>query len=271
MQDHDFTSRSHDGSKPYYYVFIKGDAPAGQIESRFFRFDTAVEAAALYRYLETEQPKLDFSLGVHRNYVRRADIIERIDGANVLSDSLSTTSPWKDDPAVTRDAANLVVRLGVAWRIDRELVGKPILIPNEGEWKSMPDFLEGKALRADMPEDPKSGIKEASVRGLGWMSLDGLKSLAASCNRSFSPKPPLVDELLVDYQATDGKGFGSLSMTPGEYRILEKQYLTQQQEREAEQLAQPLNELKQEAKTRAQAHLRPINPTKPAKTYDHVL
>ena len=274
MQDHDFTSRSRSG-EPYYYVFIKGDAPVGRIESRFFRFGTALEAAALYRFLETVSPELDITLGIHKDYTRRADIIERIDGTNVLSDSFTTTSPWGSDSAVAKDAGDLAIRMDVLWKIDRELVGHPILIPNEREWKCMPSFLEGKALRPDTPGDPKSSIREGNVRGLGWLSLDGLKSYAANCNHGASPKPPLVGDLLVDCQAVDEKSFGSLTMTPGEYRRLEAQYLAQQHEKETPHpprpSSQPLGDLKQEAKTRAQSHLRPVNPTKPIKPFDHAL
>ena len=270
MQDHDFTLRPNSG-KPYYYVFIKGDAPVGQTESRFFRFDTAREAAALYRFLEADQPDAGFSLGIHKDYTRRADIIEHIGDVNVLSDSTSTTTPWKDDPAVAKDAAELSLRLGATWKIDRELVGRPILIPNEREWSVMPPFLEGKALRPDEFGNPKSSIREASVRGLGWMTLEGLRSLARCYDGGSFRKPPMVGELLVDYQAIDGKGRGSVAMTPGDYRILEKRSLVQQQEREAKQPTQPLDDLKQEAKTRAQTHLRPANPAKPSKAYDHAL
>ena len=269
MQDHDFTSRSRDGSKPYYYVFIRGDAPVGQTESRFFRFDTAREAAALYQFLQVEHPDYDLSLGIHKDYTRRADIIERIDGTNVLSDSLETTSPWKGNPAVAKDAADLATHLNVAWKIDQELVGRPILVPNERKWESAPSYLEGKTLRPDTLEDPKSSIREVSVRGLGWMTLDGLKSHASSCDHGNSRKPPVVGELLVAYQAVDRNGHGFMTITPGEYRLLERQYLTQQQEREASRLRQPLGDLKQEAKTRVQGRPRPA--IKPAKPFDHAL
>ena len=271
MQDHDFTSHSRSG-KPYYYVFIRGDAPVGQTESRFFRFDTAREAAALYQFLQVEHPDYDLSLGIHKEYTRRADIIERINGSNVLSDSLSNTPPWKDDPVVAKDAAELSIRLGVAWKIDRELVGRAVLVQNEREWIIAPPFLEGKILRPDAPGDPKSSIREASVKGLGWMSLEGVRSLASNCNHGISSSPPLVGELLVAYQATDGGGCGSVAMTPSDYRLLEKRYLAQQQEREASQVTQPdrpLGELKQEAKARTQSRISPV--TKPSRPFDHAL
>lgn len=271
MQDHDFTSRSNSG-KPYYYVFIKGDTPVGQAESRFFRFDTAPEAAALYRFLEADQPELDFSLGVHRDYTRRADIIERIGDANVLSDSVGATSPWKDDPSVAKDAADLALRLGATWKLDRELVGRPILVPNEREWSVEPPFLQGKALRPDVPEDPKSSIREASVRGLGWMSLEALGSLARCYDGGSFRKPPMVGELLVDYRGIGGKGCGSVAMTPGDYRLLEKRHLALQQGRDAAQPAppdRPLDDLKQEAKARTRSHLRPLG--KPSRAFDHAL
>ena len=271
MQDHDFTSSSNKGS-PYYYVLIEGDAPIGQIESRYFRFETAREAAALYRFLATGRQEKGFSLGVHKDYSRRADIVKRMGGINVLDDSAFTTAPWKDDPRVVKDMADLSNCLGVAWKIDREFVGKPILIPNERAWAVMPAFLEGKTLRLDAPGDPKHSIREVSIQGLGWMSFDGLRSHADSCSRGASSKPPLVERLLIDYEVVGEPGYGSIAVTPHEYRLLEGQYLAQQQGREASRSTlqtRPLDDLKNEAKARIQGNLRPVSKT--SKEYGHVL
>ena len=271
MQDHDFTSSSHKGS-PYYYVLIEGDAPIGQIESRYFRFETAREAAALYRFLAVDRQEKGFSLGVHKDYTRRADIVKRVDGTNVLDDSVFTTAPWKNDPRVAKDVADLSSCLGVAWKIDREFVGKPILIPNERAWVVVPAFLEGKTLRPDAPEDPKSSIREASIQGLGWMSFSGLRSHADSCSRGVSSKPPLVEMLLIDYEVVGEPGCGSIAITPHEYRLLEDQYLTQQKGREASRSTmqtRPLDDLKNEAKARIQSN--PRSASKASKEYGHVL
>ena len=272
MQDHDFTSRSNeDEGKPYFYVFIKGDEPIGHIESRFFRFDTAPEAAALHEFLQTEHPDSDYSLGVHKPFTRRADIIERIDGANVLSDSVARTSPWKDDPAVRSAASNLAKRLGVTWRIDRELAGVPVLVPNEAKSDFLPPYFDGKFLCPDVPDQPQTSIQEVFVQTLGWMSVDGLKSVAKHPGHG-NPAVPAVSQYLVAYQV-EGNGFrGTATISPADFETMKERYLAQL-EKNAPQKAgderKDLDTLKREAKARTQSKPRPISHV--AKAYDHAL
>ncbi len=269
MQDHNFAS--HDGSKTYYYIFIKGDEPIGQVESRFFRFGTALEATALYQFLQTDRPELSFSLGVHRNFTRRADIIERIDGINVLSDSVALTSPWKDEPTVRAAVDSISKRLEVAWRTDRELVGASILIPNEERSSSyLPPYFEGKALCPDVPGNPRTSIREVFVQGLGWMSLDGLQSVAKHPGHG-NPAIPAVSQYLVAYQVDNGFK-GTATISPADFETMEKRYLAQLEKDGLQKEGDgrgDLDALKREAKTRAQSQLRPTNPA--SRAYDHAL
>ncbi len=123
----DFHFGSKDGSKLSYYVFIKASQNIG--EHAFFRYDTMKEAVALFEYQRAMHPDRSLSLGVHKDFTRRADIVEQIDGLTVLSDDYKRFSPWKEDALVLASAQEAADRLEVKWKIDRRLVGYPILIP----------------------------------------------------------------------------------------------------------------------------------------------
>lgn len=156
MKDYRFGSK--DGSKPSYYVFV--NAPRMQDEAAFYHFDTPQEACALFNYLQAIHPRQSFSLGIHKDGTRRADIAERLEGVTVLSDDYRRISPWKDDPAVTRAGEEVSRRVGATWKIDRELISRPILIPNEPHLTSyVPWYLEGKALRQVIPETSRQAFR----------------------------------------------------------------------------------------------------------------
>lgn len=250
MKEYDFTS--HGRTKPYYYIHLKGDEPIGKTESRFCCFDTAHEAAALYQYLQAELPREDFTLGVHMNYTRRASIIEHVGGASILSDEYRNTSPWRDSAAVVAASKDLSDRLGAAWKIDHELTGKLILIPNRQARAVDELLLAGRNLCPEMSGDPMTAVSEASVLGLGWMSIEALRTLAGSCNQGLNSRVPKVDALMVTCEFEGGryKNTSSINMTPADYKVLEQRYLVQQKEREDCESAYSLDDLKQEAKAR---------------------
>lgn len=252
MKEYDFTS--HGRTKPYYYVHIKGNAPFGQTESRFSCFDAAHEAAALYQYLNEELPHENFTLGVHENYTRRSAIIEHVGSENILSDEYLNTSPWKDSPAIATAAKDLSVRLGVTWKMDHELTGKPILVRN-GQARNRNILLEGKSLCPEVRGNPATAISEANVLGLGWMSIDALRTLAGSCGQNLNSSFPKVDALLVACEVENGqyKKTSSLNMTPADYKVMEQRYLAQQKEKEEPASSRSFDDLKQEAKTRNSA------------------
>ncbi len=268
MQDHSFCTQ--DSGKPYYYVFVKDDTPTGPKEAAFYRYDTVQEASALFNYLQTERPDWSLSLGVHKDLTRRADIIERTGGVTALSDQYQHTNPWKGDKSVALAANEASRRVEATWRMDRELVGVPILVPNERSTSFLPEYFEGKGLCPDVPDQPQTSIREVFVQTLGWMSVDGLKAVAK--HRGYgNPEIPAVSHYLVAYQVGESGFHGTVSVTPGEYKTLEERYLAQL-EKDAPQKAgddrKDLEALKREAKARTQSQLRPTSPTR---TYDHAL
>lgn len=279
MKDYRFGSK--DGSKPSYYVFT--NAPRVQDEAAFYYFDTPQEACALFNYLQVTHPRQSFSLGIHKDETRRADIAERLEGVTVLSDDYRRISPWKDDPAVTRAGEEVSRRVGATWKIDRELINRPILIPNEPHLTNyVPWYLEGKALRPSDSGNLKTSIQEVNVEGIGWMTLDGVRSMAVSRDH-FNPALPMVSEYLVAYQVGDQGVGGTMPVSPAEFAFMEKQYVAKREELACEAnrrpsaprspalpssgASQPLDSLKQEAKERALLKGHPYSPKNPP---DHV-
>ena len=279
MKDYRFGSK--DGTKPSYYVFIS--APRMQDESAFYHFDTPQEACALFNYLQVTHPEQSFTLGIHKDGTRRADISEQLGGNAVLSDDYKRISPWKDDPAVMQAAEEISRRIGASWKIDRELVGRPILIPNESELASyVPWYLDGKALRPSDPENLKTSIQELYVEGIGWMTLDGVRAMAKSRDH-FNPVPPMVSEYLVTYQVGDKGVGGTMPVSPAEFAFMEKRYVTWQQELACEancrpsaprelalrspEASPPFDSLKKEARERVLQKSQPYSPKHPP---DHV-
>lgn len=269
MQDHSFCVQNN--GKPYYYVFIKDDAPASPKEAAFYRYDTVQEASALFNFIQTEHPDLNISLGIHKDFTRRADIIERTGGVTALSDQYQYTNPWKGDKSVGLAAKEASRRVGAAWRMDRELVGTPILIPNERSTGFLPEYFDGKSLCPEVLGQPQTSIQEAFVQGLGWMSLDGLKAVAK--HRGYgNPEIPAVSHYLVAYRVDGNGSKGTVSISPAEYKTLEERYLAQLERRTPQKdgdIQADLDAIKQEAKARAQSQLRPTSPA--SRSYDHAL
>ena len=225
MKDYRFGSQ--DGATPSYYVFTEASCP--QDEAAFYRFDTPQEACALFNYLQVTHPGRSFSLGIHRDGTRRASIVERLEGVTVLSDEYERTLPWKDDPATARAADEASRRLGPTWKIDRELIGESIIVPNERMTASyIPWYLENRQLLPDDPTNLRSSIQELNVEGAGWVSLDDARALAKSHGHPNSAML-MVSECLVSYQVGE-KGFGgTMAISPAEYAFMATQYLAKQQ------------------------------------------
>ena len=243
----DFRFGSKDESELSYYVFI--EASRSIDEHAFFRYDTLKEAMALFEYQVAMHPSRSVSLGVHKNGTRRADIIERIGGINVLSDDYKRISPWKDDPLVAVAVQEASERLDAKWKVDRWLVDMPVFIPNERTLKSyVPWYLEGKTLFPKDPNDVKTSIVEVKVDDVGWVSIDDAKVLAK--NRGyFNHHRLMVSEYLVSYQTERGSFRGTMAITPAEYAFMKKCAL---EKSVAAHDYESLDSLKLEAKERAQ-------------------
>lgn len=246
MQDHHFESHS---DKPHYYVFSKqNDTLRHQDDSAFYHYDTIEEAAALFQYLQIELPHLAVSLGIHQDGEKRADIVERINGATVLSDDFKHISPWKDSPAIATTAEMIAERLGAEWRIDRELLAQPVLVPNVKP-KSLYRFFEDKTL---CPEDSQclhSCIEEVYVVGKGWMPIDVFNSKVKS--HELNAPALMVDNLQVRYELMKNGFRGSSTISPHDFKLMEARYLELQANREQDADAPSLGTLKQEAAERA--------------------
>lgn len=259
MQDHHFEANS---DKPHYYVFDKQqDAWSHQSGSAFYRYDTVEEAMALFRFLEVERPHASFSLGVHQDFTRRADIILHVNGVNALADDFSRTAPWKSDLGVMLAARNAVKRLDVGWKIDRTLVREPVLIPNEEPSRFLPWYFEGKTLCPEDPANPLSSIREVKM-GDDWISLDALKSMAKSHGCAI-PAMPMVSDYLIDCRS-DKSGFRETSsISPSDFELMEKRYLAQLDKRkERDAGGQSLDALKREARERAAMQSTTCQPTR---------
>lgn len=248
MQDHHFEASPE---KPHYYVFSKQqDARSRQDGSVFYRYDTVEEAMALFQYLQTEHPHASFSLGVHKDFARRADIILHIHGTNALSDDSSRIAPWKNDLGVMLAAMKASKRLGAEWKVDRELVGEPILIPNKDPSSVLPWYFEEKTLCPDDPANPLTSIREAKV-GEEWVSLDDLKSMAKSHGLA-NPAMPMVSDYLIEYRADKTGIRNTSSISPSDFKLMERRYLAQLgKSKERDAGGQSLDELKREARERA--------------------
>lgn len=247
MQDHHFEESSE---KSHYYVFNKQqDAPSHQ-SGAFYRYNTIEEAMALFQFLLIESPHASFSLGVHKDFARRSDIILHVNGINALSDDFSRTAPWKSDVGVMLAARKAVKRLGAEWKVDRELVGEPILIPNKEASSLLPWYFEEKTLCPDDPANPLTSIREAKV-GDDWISLDSLKSMAKSHGRD-NAAMPMVSDYLIEYRA-DKTGFrNTSSISPSDFKLMEKRYLAQLDKSIARDTGgQSLDEIRQKARERA--------------------
>ena len=244
----DFHFGSKDESKPSYYVFIKASQNIG--EHAFFRYDTMKEAIALFEYQRAMHPNRSLSLGVHKDYSRRADIVEQIDGVAVLSDDYKRFSPWKEDASIATAAQEAAERLEVKWKIDRRLVGLPILIPREAEISSyVPWYLEGRTLRPDDPDRLDTSIVEAYIKDIGWTSFEDVRALAN--NRGyFNPDKLMVSEYLVSYQENQSGAGGTMAISPGEYEYLAKK-TAMERSKVTGRDQDSLDSLKQKAKDRA--------------------
>lgn len=249
MRDYHFEERS---DNPHYYVFHKKqDDWQPQSDSVFYRYDTIEEAVALFQYLQIEHPSHPVSLGVHKDEARRADIIARINGVTVLSDDFKRTPPWKNDPVIMNAAKEASKRLNATWKIDRNLVNAPILIPNEPESAGyVPWYLKERVLCPKKPGNAKTSILEANVEGIGWMSLGSIREMAKSQGYG-NPEMPMVGEYLVAYEVGSNGFSGSMAISPSEFRVLEKQYLAKEKE-SLNAGCQSLDALKEKAQERAE-------------------
>lgn len=145
---------THGFNQPSYYVFNRREDAPGRPESTFYHYNTPQEAIGLFNFLLAERPSEHFFLGVHKDYTRRADIIEHVGGDTVLLDDFKRTSPWKDDPSVANAAEEAVNRLPVQWQVNRELAGACILIPCEPRVRTSNLFSTTRASRPMNPAAP---------------------------------------------------------------------------------------------------------------------
>ena len=219
---------THGPNQPSYYVFNRREDAPGRPESAFYHYNTPQEAIGLFNFLLAECPSEHFFLGVHRDYTRRADIIEHVGGDTILLDDFKRISPWKDDPAVAEAAKEAVKRLPVQWRVDRELADARILVPCESRTRTANPFFDDKSLLPDEPGSPSTSIREAFVEGEGWISFDQLK--AQACHHWYDMgERPKVTSLLVAYQMNHSGNGATTSMTPVEFGIMKQRYEAEQE------------------------------------------
>lgn len=193
-------------------------------QARVCYFDTIQEAMAVYRYLGAAHPEWAAALGGSIQGRSEVDLVQRRHGDSTLITDYQRMDLWKDNPEVKEALEAAVTGLGVEWQADHELLGSPVLVPQEYDEPPLDGYLRDKALRPADRDDALSSVQEIYCDGEGWMSLQELKERAKHLGYE-SDDYPKVTRLNIAYRVHNRSRTGYVDIAPADFRIMKAGYL----------------------------------------------
>ena len=206
-----------------------------------YRYDTAQEAAEMFRHIRDVHPEWRPSLGAYSFDMmvgpHGIDLVHTDNGTPFLVADYRMDDRWGSGREIERAVKEVADNLGLEWQMDWNLLGVPVMVPYA--LQEHPESLElvDITLRPFDPERPLSSVSSALVEGQGWVSPGELRALSSRYEAGASACPKVISLTVSCEDVVTGR-MGNLLISPLDFKTMERRFQELQQQRESEREAQ---------------------------------